>query len=89
MSHRADVSRAARKKGGASTAGLPPFSTLFSSSSRQGPALPKDGYMTYCFGPMMGPSPMTKYPGGAVPFCSQYARAAAACAATLATEAFD
>src|SRR5436309_15077405 len=42
----------------------------------------------YCLGPTTGPSPMTKYPGGAAPLWDeQYACAAAACAFTEAMSA--
>jgi len=74
------------KREGAQFTGPLPI-IFFRSSNGQEP--PPYGNGLYCFGPITGPSPMTKYPGGAVPFCSQYARAAAACAATLATEGFD
>jgi hypothetical protein len=37
------------------------------------------GRSAYCFGPMMGPSPITKYPaGGLPPFASANDRAASA-----------
>ena len=74
------------KREGAQFTGPLPIIFFRSSNGQESPLY---GNGLYCFGPTTGPSPMTKYPGGAVPFCSQYARAAAACAATLATEAFD